>query len=182
MGHSTASGRNASGGAGNQSLSEADRIDLRRAVANREEGADEARARLRAYNQQMRSDADRLDEIYANRRDNETPAQTIEKFVKSVGEERAVNTVATIVNYNAFDGRIGRINRSWASEQSGALKASENRGVTNTRMHMAHLDQVADAMRRYQENSRASRQAREARQVGNNEFGNQVLRRNNRSR
>ena len=189
MGHGTASGRNATGAPQKQTLSEAERIDLRRAVTNREENADEARAKLREYNQRLRDDANTLDDIYASRADDETPEQTVARFAMFVGEERAVNTIATIINQNAWDGRIGRINRSWASEQTGALKESENRGVVNSRIHKAHLDQLASAIRRrqderaFQSASRAaSQRAREARQVGNNNFGSQVLRRNNRSR
>lgn len=188
MGHSTASGRT---GTGSSALTAEMRDALRNvAIQNRsDEYAQDARRQLREYNQRMRSDAEMLDDIYASRNDDETPEQTVARFEQMVGVERATNTIASLVNRHASDGRISRTNRSWASEQSGALRDRENRGVIDTRMHMAHLNQVADAMRHrnddraFQSASRAAAQrAREVRGVGNDNFGQQVLRRNNRRR
>ena len=183
MGHSTASGRTTGGRS--DTLTAEMRDALRNvAIQNRgDEYAQDARQQLREYNQRMRSDAEQLDEIYASRADNETPEQTVERFERMVGVDRATNTIATLVNRHASDGRISRINRSWASEQSGALRDSENRGVVSTRMHMAHLNQVADAMRHRNDNrafQSASRAASEF--AAGRRFGNEVIRRNNRRR
>lgn len=179
MGHSTASGRTGGGGDQRRTLSSEEREALLDRIRS---GDVEARAAYRADRQLWRSDSERLDDIYSKRSEDETPAQTVEKFVRAVGEERAVNTIASLVNYNASDGRISRMTRSWASEQPRALSADDARGVVSTRMHMAHLEQVAAAMRQHQENSRIARWASEARQVGNDNFGQQVTRRNNRRR
>lgn len=185
MGHSTSSGRTS----GSPTLSAEQRDELRRVISeDRGEGtALNAAAGLRQYTRQMRSDNDILNDIYNSRADDETPAQTVERFERRVGVERATNTIATLVNQNASDGRLSRYNRSWASEQSGALRSNETR--ISTSLHMAHLNQVADAMRKrnddraFQSASRAAAQrAREVRGVGNDNFGQQVLRRNNRRR
>ena len=167
MGHSTASGRT---GAGSQTLNAEERDSLRRVVAeDRGDGsALNAAMGLRQYTKQMRSDSASLNDIYNSRADDETPEQTVARFERMVGVERATNTIATLVNQNASDGRISRYNRSWASEQSGALRSNETR--VSTSLHMAHLNQVADAMRKrnddraFQSASRAAAQrARETR-------------------
>lgn len=172
MGHSTASGRN--GGAGKAAGNSLDNYrdsEVARLVGR---GIDARRAEDIADVNTMRRAIDRFEQIYNDTRDS-TPAQTAERLINELGENRANAVVATLVNSSSGDGRISGANSRWAGSSGirGAYSPSEayeNRLYTN--VHKAHLDQIASEMRRRSE----------ARDVGNNTFANEVLRRNNRRR
>ena len=143
MGHSTNSGRTVAGG--RTTLSADERNALQRQASN---GDATARNTLAINRNNMRSAADTIDSIYTATRDSD-PAETVDRFVRAVGEDRAMATIASLVNRSAWDGRISSRNASWARGVTGAYNEDEaNRAGISTRMHLAHLDQIADAMRR----------------------------------
>lgn len=168
MGHSTSSGRNA----------EAQRRETPEELQDRgiRTGFQELinRSETKDLNDSgvAQGSISALATAYTQTRDG-SPDQTIERYVGMVGEDIARQTIATLVNRNDWDGRISNANKDWASHTPGALsrRVALDKGIS-TVIHTAHLDQIASAMRRRQE----------AREVGNNNFGNEVLRRNNRRR
>lgn len=87
-------------------------------------------------------------EHYATRK---TPADTVAEFVDSVGYDAAVATIATLVNRSAWDGRISQKNAEWAMTVSNALdrQTAVDCYIHAKNIHMAHLDQIADDMRKF---------------------------------
>ena len=87
-------------------------------------------------------------EDYASRK---TPDDTVAAFVKAVGYENAVVTIATLINRSGWDGRISGKNAEWAKTIDNALdeKAAVDCDLYADGIHMAHLDQIADKMRKY---------------------------------
>ena len=87
-------------------------------------------------------------EDYANRK---TPDDTVAAFVKAVGYDNAVVTIATLINRSAWDGRISGKNADWAKTIDNALdeKAAVDCDLYADGIHMTHLDQIADKMRKY---------------------------------
>ena len=171
MGHGTSSGRNAAGGANRpDSLENFRSREVERLLGR---GIDQQTANDIANANTMGEALKRLDRIFDETRD-QGPEATVDRLVSEIGEEAAARTVATLVNRAGDDGRIDNRNREWAGSVQGAVSRDEGlrRGIGSDRIHRAHVDQIASAMRRRQE----------ARQVGNNNFGSQVLRRNNRAR
>lgn len=81
-----------------------------------------------------------------------TPAETIAAYVKRVGYDTAVSTVATLVNLSAADGRISRRCADWAAAQEHAWDAvsAVKLWLFSDRIHKAHLDQLAAALMEYQ--------------------------------
>ena len=99
----------------------------------------------------IRADVKALETIYGETRES-TPADTIKKLVDAVGYEAAVVAVASLVNRHAWDGRISRRAATWAASIENALDeaAAEKASVYTSRIHMAHLNQLADAMQKFQ--------------------------------
>ena len=82
---------------------------------------------------------------------NETPAHTVKCFVAEVGEPLARFVIASLVNRSAWDGRIYPNVKEWAKNEESSLDESACRDARiNSNMHMAHLNQVAQAMIQYQ--------------------------------
>lgn len=87
-------------------------------------------------------------EDFSNRK---SPDDTEAAFVKAVGYENATATIATLINHSDWDGRISRRNADWAKTIDNALeqKAAVEFDICADGIHMAHLDQIADKMRKY---------------------------------
>lgn len=92
-----------------------------------------------------------LDEIQSNDRfADETPEHTVKAFVDRVGLDLARFVIASLVNRSAWDGRIGSSVAAWAETVDGSLDEEAAREASiYTTMHMAHLNQVAEAMMNY---------------------------------
>lgn len=73
------------------------------------------------------------------------PADTIAACYKAIGEEMTKTIIATYVISSAWDGRISFSSERWAKTVTGAWdeKAADRIGLYCTRIHMAHLDQLA---------------------------------------
>lgn len=110
-----------------------------------------------AYRRTLEANLSTLETLYAAQYDAEsplyhsTPAQTVAAFVKSVGYEAAVEIVASLVNRSAWDGRISRRCAEWAKAQDNSWdeEACSSLSFYTNRIHMAHLDQIAAAMIKY---------------------------------
>ena len=78
------------------------------------------------------------------------PQKTIDEFVDAVGYEEARYAVATLVNVKAWDGRISPRNAEWARNVADAWdeESGFQIGLYTNRIHTAHVDQLADYMRR----------------------------------
>lgn len=80
-----------------------------------------------------------------------SPGDTVASFVESVGYEKAAATIATLINRSSWDGRISGKNADWAKTIDNALdqEAAVALGIYTNAIHMTHLDQIADKMRKY---------------------------------
>lgn len=84
---------------------------------------------------------------------SDTPKDTVDRFVESVGYYEAVETIATMINSipNHWDGRISDANYEWAIKNTAIcamgdpIRASFHK---TDDIHSAHLDQIATAMRK----------------------------------
>lgn len=86
-------------------------------------------------------------EDYINGR---TPAETVVSFVEAVGYDAALVVIASLVNRSAWDGRIDSKNAAWAASVSESFDEQTARDLDlYTKMHMTHLDQIADQMRKF---------------------------------
>lgn len=107
---------------------------------------------FREYRKAVLASVAALEEIVAaDVASDRTPAQTVAAFVERIGYGEAAAIVATLVNGCAWDGRISRKNAVWAASIENALnsEAADFLRVYSDRIHRAHLDQIADAMREY---------------------------------
>ena len=95
----------------------------------------------------LRKDVDNLEKSYVAHITG-TPAETIAEFCETVGKERAVEIIATLVNRHGWDGRISRANKAWAAEHGYDEEAAQKMNIYTNKIHMAHLDQLATAMRK----------------------------------
>lgn len=110
------------------------------------------------YRHTLEANLSTLEALYAAQYDAEsplyhsTPAQTVAAFVESVGYEAAVEIVASLVNRSAWDGRISRRCAEWANAQENSWdeEACSRLSLYSDRIHKAHLDQIADAMMKYE--------------------------------
>lgn len=111
-----------------------------------------------AWRQQKKALKDacrKLEEIYTARWDrqspyfNVTPQETCEALIAEVGYDMAVSVIATLVNRFAWDGRISHWNASWAKNQEDSWDeaAALQIGLSAPSIHIAHLDQIASAIR-----------------------------------
>lgn len=110
------------------------------------------------YRRTMEANLVTLETLYAAQWDAEsplyhsTPEQTVAAYVEAVGYEAAVEIIASLVNRNAWDGRISRRSAEWANAQENSWdeEACSSLSLYTNRIHMAHLDQIANAMMKYQ--------------------------------
>lgn len=71
-----------------------------------------------------------------------TPADTIKASVDAMGADDTRFALACIINYYKWDGRISRRNKEYAAN----IKTCD---ITSMEIHLAHVDQLMDAMRKY---------------------------------
>lgn len=104
----------------------------------------------RSLRDKMKYLADMLD-LYHDEDVSEgfTPRTTAEAMISSFGQPVTEILIASLVNRHAWDGRIGDKNKEWAIgvEQAFDADAMRKMGVS-AKMHLTHLDQIADAMRK----------------------------------
>ena len=104
----------------------------------------------RAHRNELLANIQTLDECVSEARDNnESVRNAAKSFIAKVGTFAAKVTVASLVNRSAWDGRISSANANWAKavEESWDEDAMVRMGAY-CKMHMAHLDQTADYIRR----------------------------------
>lgn len=104
----------------------------------------------RAHRDELLANIKTLDECVSEARDNNESVRNAAKaFVAKVGTFAAKVTVASLINRSAWDGRISSANANWAKavEESWDEDAMVRMGAY-CKMHMAHLDQTADYIRR----------------------------------
>lgn len=107
-------------------------------------------ALYRAKRDYLLSNIKTLDSIVRDAIDNGGKVRdAVKEFVKQVGSDAAVQTVASLVNRSAWDGRISTANANWAKavEDSWDEEAMVRMGAY-CKMHMTHLDQTSDYLRR----------------------------------
>lgn len=110
------------------------------------------------YRRSMKANLATLETLYAAQYDEEsplyhsTPAQTVAAYVEAVGYEAAVEIIASLVNRSTWDGRISRRSAEWANAQENSWdeEACSSLSLYTNRIHMAHLEQIAAAMMKYQ--------------------------------
>ena len=110
------------------------------------------------YRRTLKANLSTLEAIYDAQHDvesplyNSTPAQTVAAFVETVGYEAAVEIVASLVNRSAWDGRISTRCVEWANTQENSWdeEACSRLSIYTNRIHTAHLNQIADAMMKYE--------------------------------
>lgn len=89
-----------------------------------------------------------------NETHNSKPSDTVAALVDALGYDPAVVTVAELVNtVGDWDLRISDRNREWAGNVTEAASRDELREMgiyTPSAIHPAHIDQIADAMRKYE--------------------------------
>lgn len=104
--------------------------------------------------------------------ENDKPSETVEMLVDSMGYEKAVVAVAIVVNrVSIHDGRIYDGVREWAKsiEDAPSHEVMESLNIygVDSWIHSAHVDQIGDAMRKYEpptdpfEEERKTREERE---------------------
>jgi len=102
----------------------------------------------------------RIDMVLLAYRCSKSPNEAIDTLVTALGLDTAQTCVATLVNcVSLSDGRISDEVRSWAQSVAAAprhsvLWAMHIYGV-DSYIHSAHVDQIGDAMRRYDGNRKA---------------------------
>ena len=80
----------------------------------------------------------------------ETPAHTVSLFVNEVGENLARFVIASLINASAWDGRIYSNVAEWAKGQHSLDEEATQDAMLYSRMHKAHLNQIGEAMMKYQ--------------------------------
>ena len=101
---------------------------------------------------EIRKNFETIISIYKNTRDGKT-TDTVAALVDALGYDNAVLTVAELVNtVGDWDLRISNKNREWAGNVAEAATRDELREMgiyTPSEIHQAHIDQLADVMRKY---------------------------------
>lgn len=79
-----------------------------------------------------------------------SPETTVTSFTEKVGKLRAEVVIASLVNNCSWDGRISKANVAWAADQDESFDedAMGEMHAYSDKIHRAHLDQLADEMRR----------------------------------
>ena len=104
---------------------------------------------FRAVLKAMRSNVEQLDTIQSETvRDGGKVSDSVRSYIKAVGLDAAVATVATLVNRDAWDGRISNRNSEWAASVEDAWdEEAATQWSICSKMHKAHLDQFATELR-----------------------------------
>lgn len=102
----------------------------------------------RACREKLREAVSLLEATYSETRDT-TPAETVKQYMDLAGPDLARSAVATLVNRHAWDGRISSRSAEWAAgiADSWDEDAACRMGIY-TSIHLAHLEQIAQAMRK----------------------------------
>lgn len=81
-----------------------------------------------------------------------TPAEVIAAYVGVVGYPSALELVGSLVNVYSYDGRIFPYVADWAKGLDCAWdgESSLRLGLTSDRIHMCHLNQLAEALMNYE--------------------------------
>jgi len=87
--------------------------------------------------------------------ETEKPSETVERLVESMGYDKAVVAVATIVNrVSVHDGRIYDSVREWAKsiEDAPSHEVMESFNIygVDSWIHSAHVNQIGEAMKNYE--------------------------------
>lgn len=104
---------------------------------------------FRAVLKTMRSNVEQLDTIQSETvRDGGKVSDSVRSYIKAVGLDAAVATVATLVNRDAWDGRISSRNADWAASVEDAWdREAALEWSIYSKMHKTHLDQFATELR-----------------------------------
>lgn len=123
----------------------------------------------------MKTNRERIEAVraaYEATREAKT-ADTVQALVDALGVHEAAAAVATVVNAVSLeDGRISDNNRNWTKyldadiPTNSELRAQGVYGVDSW-MHSAHVDNLADAMRKYLRENPAEEEAQEAEEEEN---------------
>ena len=118
-------------------------------------------AEIRALKAGIRSDFETLATLYKEDRLNEdrTPEETVKALIDVLGQDRAMQTVANLVNcVGDWDGRVFPSTRAWAASVEGSL-SPEQLGNYNiyapSEIHPAHINQLGSAAERLEAQSRS---------------------------
>ena len=87
-----------------------------------------------------------LESIYGNDIGiGKTPKETILECIADMGREKTEVTIASLISYHGWDGRISSRAKEWAASIQMAYdeKAAEKLNIYTNRIHMSHLDQLA---------------------------------------
>lgn len=87
-----------------------------------------------------------LESIYGNDIGiGKTPKETILECIADMGREKTEVTIASLISYHGWDGRISSRAKEWAASIPMAYdeKAAEKLNIYTNRIHMSHLDQLA---------------------------------------
>lgn len=110
---------------------------------------------------ELRTTIEALETVYVDVRFADgTPAETVKKYVETVGLEAATYCVAAMVRQASWDGRISRTAKEWAA--SIELPEDWERRIDHVysdRIHKAHLSQLAEAMAEYAPDPEVSEEA-----------------------
>jgi hypothetical protein len=119
---------------------------------------------FRAVLKAMRSNVEQLDTIQSETvRDGGKVSDSVRSYIKAVGLDAAVATVATLVNRDAWDGRISSRNSEWAASVEDAWdEEAATQWSIYSKMHKAHLDQFATELRMHGAEYAAEIEAEEA--------------------
>ena len=94
------------------------------------------------------SNVDKLHEIYRDTCSG-SPAGTVSAFVDAVGHDAAAAVIASLVDRHNADGRISPRNVAWARTIPAAWdRDAMVKFSLYSKIHLAHLDQIADEMRK----------------------------------
>lgn len=131
---------------------------------------------FRAVLKTMRSNVEQLDTIQSETvRDSGKVSDSVRSYIKAVGLDAAVTTVATIVNRDAWDGRISSRNSEWAASVEDAWdREAALEWSIYSKMHKAHLDQFATDLRIHGAEYAAEIKAEEAKATEQTELEEQT--------
>lgn len=85
---------------------------------------------------------------------DKTPADTVEALTEAIGADSCKTIIATLINRYAWDGRINRRVAEWAKGDPNAYdEAVAVEHWFSTTIHLAHLNQIAEAAMKMQKTS-----------------------------